>query len=103
MSGAENLIIATTVVDEHKHAHAQNRFAVIPTHERLNADEKLTGKGVTVAFLDSGFYPHADLTTPARRVLAFKDITGEQSSLDNASARSWQWHGTQTSVVAAGS
>ena len=55
---------------------------------------------MTIAFLDSGFYPHPDL---ANRILVFKDITGEQVSLDPSDAtESWQWHGTQTSVVAAG-
>ena len=29
---------------------------------RLGADERFTGRGVTIAFLDAGFYAHADLT-----------------------------------------
>ena len=37
---------------------------VLSTPLRLDADERYTGKGVTIAFLDSGFYPHVDLTTP---------------------------------------
>ena len=37
---------------------------VLSTPLRLDADERFTGKGVTIAFLDSGFYPHVDLTTP---------------------------------------
>jgi len=28
----------------------------------MNADERFTGRGVTIAFLDSGFYAHDDLT-----------------------------------------
>ena len=35
---------------------------VLSTPLRLDADERFTGKGVTIAFLDSGFYPHVDLT-----------------------------------------
>jgi hypothetical protein len=31
-----------------------NRFAVIPTPVRINAHADYTGKGVTLAFLDSG-------------------------------------------------
>lgn len=86
----------------HEHQHTPNRFAVIPTLARLDADPALTGKGVTIAFLDSGFYPHSDLDAP-KRVVAFKDLSGETESLgDGKSAESWQWHGTQTSVVAAG-
>lgn len=86
---------------DHDHQHAPNRFAVIPTPVRLNADQNYTGKGVTVAFLDSGFYPHPDL---GNRVLAYHDLAGERSSLlATDPVESWQWHGTQTSVTAAGS
>ena len=87
----------------HHHQHSLNRFAVIPTHVRLDADPYFKGKGVTIAFLDSGFYPHADLVEPVSRVLAFKDVSGETNSLDSRDmTESWRWHGTQTCVVAAG-
>jgi serine protease AprX len=87
----------------HEHQHAPNRFAVIPTQVRLNADPNYTGKGVTIAFLDSGFYPHPDLVEPANRILCFKDLTREKNSLvSRDDDEPWQWHGTQTSVVAAG-
>ena len=87
----------------HNHQHAPNRFAVIPTPVRLNANPEYTGKGVTVAFLDSGFYPHPDLVTPVNRVVAYEDLTGERRSVfSTESVESWQWHGTQTSVTAAG-
>jgi serine protease AprX len=67
---------------------------------RLNANADYTGKGVTVAFLDSGFYPHPDLVN---RVLAYHDLAGERTSLLTTDpVESWQWHGTQTSVAAAG-
>ena len=88
---------------EHDHTHAQNRFAVIPIQIRLGIDDRFTGKGVTIAFLDSGFYPHPDLVEPLGRVKAFHDVTGEQANyLADKGAQSWMWHGTQTSVVAAG-
>ncbi len=69
---------------------------------RLDADERFTGRGVTIAFLDSGFYPHADLTKPVNRILAYQDMTrkGEIASLFQVDAASW--HGMMTSVVAAG-
>lgn len=87
----------------HKHQHAPNRFAVIPTSVRLNADPEYTGKGVTIAFLDSGFYPHPDLIEPANRIIAYHDLTKERPSLDPQDpSESWQWHGTQTSIAAAG-
>ena len=87
----------------HNHQHTPNRFGVIPTALRLNANPEYTGKGVTVAFLDSGFYPHPDLVIPVNRVVAYEDLTGERRSLfSKEPVESWQWHGTQTSVAAAG-
>ncbi|HEX7955766.1 MAG TPA: S8 family serine peptidase [Pyrinomonadaceae bacterium] len=74
---------------------------VLPTWLRLGADDRFTGRGVTIAFLDSGFYPHPDLTTPHSRILAYHNVaprgTGTLESIDPAS-----WHGMMTSVVAAG-
>ncbi|HKG13016.1 MAG TPA: S8 family serine peptidase [Pyrinomonadaceae bacterium] len=85
----------------HEHSHAQNRFAVIPTPVRLDADAGYAGRGVTIAFLDSGFYPHPDLTEPHNRIKAFFDIMGEEPTL-GATPQPWHWHGTQTTVAAAG-
>lgn len=88
---------------QHEHAHTPNRFAVIPTPERLQAVRDYTGKGVTIAILDSGFYPHPDLVEPTNRILAFYDVTNPQATLNaNAPAQAWQWHGTQTAVAACG-
>src|ERR1041384_5453347 len=88
----------------HDHDTGPNRFAVIPTHVRLNADPHYTGKVVAVAFLDSGFYPHPDLLLPKKRIVVYKDLSDERLSLDPKQlAEPWQWHGTQTSVAAAGS
>ena len=96
-------LIVTKLMTAHKHLHSQNRYAVIPTHLRLDADPNYNGMGVTVAFLDSGFYPHPDLVEPVDRILAFKDLSGEKQSLHSDDMpESWRWHGTQTSVVAAG-
>ncbi|MFM9904072.1 MAG: S8 family serine peptidase [Pyrinomonadaceae bacterium] len=76
---------------------------VLSTPLRLDADQRFTGKGVTIAFLDSGFYPHVDLTTPRNRILAYRsllDRDGDMSSLFQPDVASW--HGMMTSVVAAG-
>lgn len=76
---------------------------VLSTPLRLDADERFTGKGVTIAFLDSGFYPHVDLTTPRNRILAYRNLLdgdGDLSSLFQPDVASW--HGMMTSVVAAG-
>jgi len=87
----------------HNHQHAPNRFGVIPTPVRLDANPEYSGKGVTVAFLDSGFYPHPDLLTPVNRVVTYEDLTAERRGVfSTGPVESWQWHGTQTSVVAAG-
>lgn len=70
---------------------------------RLDADDRFTGKNVTIAFLDSGFYPHSDLTTPENRILAYHSLThtdGDEASLFKPDVSSW--HGMMTSVVAAG-
>ncbi len=76
---------------------------VLSTPLRLDADERFTGKGVTIAFLDSGFYPHVDLTTPKNRIVAYRnllDADGDLNSLFQPDVASW--HGMMTSVVAAG-
>jgi serine protease AprX len=87
----------------HKHQHSLNQFAVIPTELRLKADKKHTGKGVTIAYLDSGFSSHPDLTEPENRIIAYADVSNEPTTLDSTFAgKDWQWHGTQTSVAAAG-
>lgn len=86
--------------DTHKHTHAQNRFAVIPTADKLNANLKFTGKGVCIAFLDSGFYPHIDF---ADRVVAFHDVAGEEKSFHSIrESKDYHWHGTQTVTACAG-
>jgi len=86
----------------HDHQHTPNRFGVIPTPVRLNANPEYTGKGVTIAFLDSGFHPHPDLVTPVNRVVAYEDLVQPRGSLSTEPVEPWQWHGTQTSVAAAG-
>lgn len=73
---------------------------VLSTPLRLDADERFTGRGVGIAFLDSGFYPHVDLKG---RVVAYRsllDSEGDTRSLFRPDVASW--HGMMTSVVAAG-
>src|SRR5436309_11557965 len=76
---------------------------VLSTPLRMDADERFTGRGVTIAFLDSGFYAHPDLTKPYDRIVAYHSIfstDGDLTSLDTNDVASW--HGMMTSVVAAG-
>jgi serine protease AprX len=89
-------------IDSHSTIFEQHNF-VLPTPLRMDADERFTGKDVTIAFLDSGFYAHPDLTTPRNRILAYHSIfatDGDATSLETTDVASW--HGMMTSVVAAG-
>ena len=75
----------------------------LPVPVRMDADERFTGRGVTIAFLDSGFYAHQDLTEPVNRIVAYHNIfspADDLSSLEKHDVASW--HGMMTSVVAAG-
>lgn len=76
---------------------------ILPTSLRLGASERFTGRGVTVAFLDSGFYAHPDLVEARDRILRYVDITNRRSDRRALSAPDESsWHGMMTSVVACG-
>jgi serine protease AprX len=93
---------------------AEAAFGALPTPLRLHAHPRLTGAGVTLALVDSAFYPHADLTRPHNRVRAWVDASREPVRVlrfDKDQAPRWpgwdagdagQWHGLMTSAVAAG-
>jgi len=93
---------------------AEAAFGVLPTRLRLHADPRFSGQGVTLALVDSGFYPHPDLVQPRNRIRVWADAThGPVSVIRFApedapkwpgwdGAHDWQWHGTMTSTVAAG-
>ena len=75
----------------------------LPVPLRMDADERFTGRGVTIAFLDSGFYAHKDLTEPANRIVAYHSIFAtEDDPLFLQKPDVASWHGMMTSVVAAG-
>ncbi len=80
-----------------------NGFKILPTPLRLDADRQYTGKGVTLCVIDSGFYIHPDLTAPDNRILHIRDIsTGKHDPSAFRHPAGNAWHGTMTSVVAAG-
>ena len=93
---------------------AEAAFGVLPTRLRLHADPRFSRKGVTIALVDAGFYPHPDLVKPRNRIRVWADATRDPVSVfrfeaevkptwpDWDGARDWQWHGTMTSAVAAG-
>jgi serine protease AprX len=59
--------------------------------------EQYTGKDVTIAVLDTGIYPHPDLTFPNNRIIAFKDfVNGRNIPYDD------NGHGTHVAGDAAG-
>ena len=75
----------------------------LPVPVRMDADEDYTGRGITVAFLDSGFYAHKDLTEPVNRILAYHNIFETSDGLASLKTHDVaSWHGMMTSVVAAG-
>lgn len=93
---------ARAQIDSH-HLVFEQTDHVLPTPLRMNADERYTGKGITIAFLDSGFYAHDDLTKPENRIVAYHsifDAEDDRTSLETTDVASW--HGMMTSVVAAG-
>jgi len=75
----------------------------LPVPVRMDADERFTGRGVTIAFLDSGFYAHKDLTEPSNRIVAYHNIFSPSDDVSNLQTHDVaSWHGMMTSVVAAG-
>lgn len=76
-------------------------LGVASTPIREHASESYTGRGVTIAFLDGGFVPHADLMLPHNRVLEYRDFTGEDVPFESP-PEFGSWHGTMVAVVAAG-
>lgn len=89
-------------------------FGALPTPLRLHADPRFTGRGVTLAILDSGFYPHPDLTRPHNRIRAWVNTATNPTTTiryqrdERPRWPGWStgsdnlWHGTMTAVIGAG-
>ena len=105
---------------------------VLPQPVRLPDHPGFDGRGVTIAFLDSGFYPHPDLLASPRwpgdepdwphldapqmrnllagqqlRIIQYVDLTDgqERIGLDQESlwnTAGYSWHGQMTTTLAAG-
>ncbi len=77
---------------------------VLPTPVRLRANPHYTGQGITIAFLDSGFYPHPDLIQPHNRIVEMVDASSDEIIVgaDFREPAAVSWHGMMTSVAAAG-
>lgn len=85
--------------------YSRDEAALLATPYRLYAYPQFTGRGVVMAILDSGFYPHPDLTRPYNRILTHVDATlkepVERPNFRRPAITSW--HGMMTTAVAAGS
>src|SRR5436309_749506 len=80
-----------------------SRPQVLAIPERLEADLGVTGRGVVIGFIDSGFFPHPDLMRPARRIVAYVDAARSEPVADDfLLAHPAAWHGTMTACAAAG-
>ena len=87
----------------HYPAFAQVGAPILPTPVRLFAADTFTGRGVTIAFLDAGFFAHPDLVEPKDRILRFVDVNNPRArASDLARPDESSWHGMMTSVVACG-
>ncbi|MBX5481970.1 MAG: S8 family serine peptidase [Myxococcaceae bacterium] len=77
--------------------------AILPIAERLAIDPRYLGRGVTAAFLDSGFFAHPDLTQPRNRIRAYYDVLLDKGGVHLIREPDGSmWHGMMTSTVAAG-
>ncbi|HZS46640.1 MAG TPA: S8 family serine peptidase [Blastocatellia bacterium] len=78
-------------------------MSILPTPLRVGAVSDLTGRGITMAFLDSGFYAHPDLVEPISRIKKYVNILNPQARIKELKTPGVSsWHGMMTSVVAAG-
>jgi serine protease AprX len=86
-----------------RHAPTFEPGAILPTPLRLGASDEYRGRGVTIAFLDSGFHAHPDLVEPEDRILRYTDVTNRRARrADLRRPDASSWHGMMTSVVACG-
>lgn len=93
---------------------AKAAFGALPTPLRMHADPRFTGKGVAIAQIDAGFYPHPDLIRPRNRIRAWAETTSSPvkslrfgpnaaPSWPGANGHAhWQWHGLMTTTAAFG-
>jgi serine protease AprX len=86
-----------------QHGRDPGMGGILPTAVRLGAGDRFHGRGVTIAFLDAGFFAHPDLVEPRDRIVRYLDLTsGHERRADLDRPDESSWHGMMTSVVAAG-
>lgn len=98
----ETILKLTTDPDVEFISYDSKVFALMDVaRQTIGADYSLntgyTGKNVTVAIIDTGVSPHADLIYPTNRIVGFKDYVNHQSKYydDNG-------HGTHCAGILAG-
>jgi serine protease AprX len=100
---ADSFGAAFREAEAHHPGFARGAVPILPTPVRLGAAESHSGRGVSIAFLDSGFYAHPDLVRPRDRILRYVDVNDPRArrrDLERPDESSW--HGMMTSVVACG-
>jgi serine protease AprX len=110
--GSEDIVCCASCARRFRRALSHFRAAgladgssspILPTGLRLGASTRYRGRGVTVAFLDAGFFAHPDLVTPRDRIRDYIDVTRTDSRrADIEEPSDTGWHGMMTSVVACG-
>jgi serine protease AprX len=79
----------------------RGKITLLPTPQRMGASPEYTGKGVTIAFIDSGFYKHPDLKS---RILVHVDATTWDivEGVYVPKSEAYSWHGQMTTFIACG-
>lgn len=81
--------------------YPHSHLALLSTPERVGASLDFRGRGVVIAYLDSGFYMHTDI---ASRVLLHVDATTanikEEKAVSHTDVTSW--HGLMVSAIGSG-
>lgn len=76
------------------------KYPVLSLRERVRPHADYDGSGVTIAFVDSGYYPHPELRG---RILKFVDVSSEAfTEKDFHTIRPSSWHGTMVACSACG-
>jgi len=78
------------------------QMTLLSTVERVGALPQYTGRGIVMAFVDSGFYPHPEISG---RVLVHVDASTNhvvEQAPDVYEPSDLSWHGQMTSIIAAG-
>lgn len=100
VKGAPDTIFALSRHDNVKFVSSLSHVSALVnvSKKALNFKDNLTGKGVTIAYIDTGIFPHVDFVLGNNRILKFVDLIGnsEVAYDDNG-------HGTFVSGVGSGS